>query len=74
MSDLSRRDAAKRIARFGAVLAAGGLAAPRAAAIFVRGAPSEARARAELLRAHATAVRAGQVLTQRGDVGRGPVR
>ena len=33
MSDLSRRDAAMRIARFGAVLAAGGLAAPRAAVL-----------------------------------------
>src|SRR5258705_5674988 len=33
MSDLSRRDAAKRIARFGAVLAAGGLVGPRAWAL-----------------------------------------
>src|SRR6266403_693633 len=33
MLDLSRRDAAKRIARFGALLAAGGLAGPRAAAL-----------------------------------------
>src|SRR5215470_6032595 len=33
MSELSRRDAAKRIARFGAVLAAGGLAAPRGVAL-----------------------------------------
>ena len=33
MSDLSRRDAAKRIARFGAVLAAGGLVGPRASAL-----------------------------------------
>ena len=33
MSDLSRRDAAKRIVRFGALLAAGGLAGPRASAL-----------------------------------------
>ena len=33
MSDLSRRDAAKRIARFGALLAAGGLVGPRASAL-----------------------------------------
>src|SRR6266481_2798965 len=33
MSDLSRRDAAKSIARFGSVLAAGGLVGPRAWAL-----------------------------------------
>src|SRR5262245_66544508 len=33
MSELSRRDAAKRIARFGALLAAGGLAGPRMSAL-----------------------------------------
>jgi hypothetical protein len=33
MSDLSRRDVAKRLARFGAALAASGLAWPRASAL-----------------------------------------
>src|SRR6266436_4134135 len=33
MLDLSRRDAAKRIARFGALLATGGLVGPRASAL-----------------------------------------